>query len=316
MNVVRGLPGPIQRSYPVATIGNFDGQHRGHRALLDIVVATARRVGGTPLVVTFDPHPVKTLAPHVDLKFLTSPQEKLARFEQAGIQDVVFLDFTPVFAGLTPDEFASQILKDRLGLREVFVGEHFSFGKGRAGTITDLADLGTRLGFQVHAVPPVKLDGEIVSSTRIRRLIQAGDMQKATRFLGRLYAIDGEVIHGDRRGRMLGWPTANLAVPLDRVLPPDGVYAAITQCQGQGLESVAYIGTRPTFGPGDRVIEVYLLDRDMDLYAERIAVQFIERLRGDVTFKSPQELSAQIEEDVRQARTSLKRASHTAEITS
>jgi riboflavin kinase / FMN adenylyltransferase len=316
MNVVRRLTGPIQRSYPVATIGNFDGQHRGHRALLDTVVATARRVGGTPLVVTFDPHPVRTLAPHIDLKFLTSPEEKLARFEEAGIQDVVFLDFTPAFAGLTPAEFASRILKDWLGLREIFVGEHFSFGKGRAGKIKDLADLGTHLGFQVHAVPPVKLDGEIVSSTRIRHLVQAGDMPKAARFLGRPYAIKGEVIHGHQRGRTLGWPTANLAVPSERVLPPDGVYAAATQWQEQRLESVAYIGKRPTFGDGERMIEVYLLDRDTDLYGERITVQFVEHLRGDAAFESPEALSAQIEEDVRQARSALRRASQMAGITS
>jgi riboflavin kinase/FMN adenylyltransferase len=312
MNVVRKLTAPIERSYPVATIGNFDGQHRGHRALLDIVVATARRVHGTPLVVTFDPHPVRTLAPQVDLKFLTSSEEKLIRFEEAGIQDVVFLEFTPAFAALTPVEFASQILKNRLGLQEVFVGEHFSFGKGRAGKVKDLIDLGTQFGFQVHAVPPVKLDGEIVSSTRIRQLIQAGDMQKAARFLGRPYAITGEVIHGDQRGRTLGWPTANLAVPSDRVLPPDGVYAATTQRQDERMDSVAYIGTRPTFGAGERLIEVYLLDRQMTLYGEHVAVQFIERLRGDAAFKSPEELSAQIDQDVRQARTSLRRASQMA----
>ena len=284
--------------------------------MLDIVVATARRVQGTPLVVTFDPHPVRTLAPHVDLKFLTSPQEKLARFEEAGIQEVVFLEFTPAFAALTPQQFASQILGDRLRLREIFVGEHFTFGKGRAGTVKDLVELGAQVGFQVHAVPPVKLDGEVVSSTRIRQLIQAGDMEKAARFLGRPYAIAGDVIHGNRRGRTLGWPTANLAAPAQRVLPPDGVYAARTQWRDQHMASVAYIGTRPTFGTGDRMIEAYFLDSDPDVYGERIAVQFIERLRGDVAFKSPEELSAQIEEDVRQARTSLTRASHMAGISS
>lgn len=312
MNVFRGLTTPVDRSYPVATIGNFDGQHRGHRSLLDIVVTTARRVQGTPSVVTFDPHPVRTLAPHVDLKFLTSPEEKLARFEEAGIQDVVFLDFTPAFAGLTPAEFASEILKNRLGLREVFVGEHFSFGKGRAGKVTDLIELGAQLGFQVHAVPPVKLNGEIVSSTRIRQLIQAGDMQKASQFLGRPYAVDGEVLHGNQRGQSLGWPTANLAVPPHRVLPPDGVYAAMTLWQDQRMESVTYIGTRPTFGAGERMIEVYLLDRQVGLYGQHITVQFIERLRGDVTFKSAEELAARIEQDVQQARTCLRRASQMA----
>jgi riboflavin kinase / FMN adenylyltransferase len=314
MNVFRGLTTPVERPYPVATIGNFDGQHRGHRALLDIVVATARRLNGTAVVVTFDPHPVRTLAPHVDLKFLTSPEEKLARFEEAGIQDVVFLDFTPTFAALTPVEFASQILKNGLGLRELFVGEHFSFGKGRVGKITDLVHLGTQLGFQVHAVPPVKLDGEVVSSTRIRQLIQAGDMPKAAQFLGRPYAIGGEVIHGDHRGQSLGWPTANLAVPSERVLPPDGVYAATTLWQGKRMESVAYIGTRPTFGAGERIIEVYLLDRQLTLYGEHITVQFIERLRADMTFTSAEALAERIELDVQEARTCLRRVSRMAEM--
>jgi len=312
MNVFRGLTTPVERSYPVATIGNFDGQHRGHRSLLDTMVSTARRVHGTASVVTFDPHPVRTLAPHVDLKFLTSPEEKLARFEEAGVQDVIFLNFTPAFAGLTPVEFASEILKDRLGLREVFVGEHFSFGKGRAGKVGDLIGLGAQLGFQVHAVPPVKLDGEIVSSTRIRQFIQAGDMQKAAQFLGRPYAIDGEVLHGTQRGQSLGWPTANLAVPPQRVLPPDGVYAGMTLWQDQRMESVAYIGTRPTFGTGERMIEVYLLGRRVALYGQRITVQFIERLRADMIFKSAEDLAARIAQDVEQARTCLKRASQMA----
>lgn len=312
MNVFRGHTTPVERSYPVATIGNFDGQHRGHRSLLDTMVSTARRVHGTASVVTFDPHPVRTLAPHVDLKFLTSPEEKLARFEEAGVQDVIFLDFTPAFAELTPVEFASEILKHRLGLREVFVGEHFSFGKGRAGKVAHLIDLGAHLGFQVHAVPPVKLDGEIVSSTRIRQFIQAGDMQKAAQFLGRPYAIDGEVLHGTQRGQSLGWPTANLAIPPQRVLPPDGVYAGMTLWQNQRMESVAYIGTRPTFGAGERLIEVYFLDQQVTLYGQRITVQFIERLRGDVTFRSAEELAARIAQDVEQARTCLKRASQMA----
>lgn len=314
MIVSRGPMTSADRPYPVATIGNFDGQHRGHRSLLDTVVATAKRSNGTAMVVTFDPHPVRTLAPHVDLRFLTSPEEKLVRFEEAGIQEVVFLNFTPAFAALTPAAFASEILAHGLGLREVFVGEHFSFGKGRAGKVGDLIRLGHELGFQVHAVPPVMLEGEIVSSTRIRQLLQTGDMQKAARFLGRPYAVDGEVIRGHQRGQSLGWPTANLAVPTERVLPPDGVYAASVLRDAQRMEAAAYIGTRPTFGAGERLIEVYLLDQRLTLYGQRIAVQFIERLRGDMTFESAEQLSAQIEQDVQQARASLRRPPHFVEI--
>ena len=287
MKVSRGLTLSASRPYPVATIGNFDGQHKGHRALLDTVVNAAQHAHGTPVVLTFDPHPVKILAPHVDLRFLTSPAEKLARFEEAGVQEVIFLPFTSAFAGLTPAEFASDILRDGLGIREIFVGEHFSFGKGRAGKIGDLILLGSRFEFQVHPVQPVRLDGDVVSSTRIRQLIQAGEMKKAAHFLGRPYAIDGIVIRGQQRGQALGWPTANLALPAERVIPPDGVYAATTVWQDQRFDSVAYIGTRPTFGAGERMIEVYLLDRQVDLYGQPMTVRFIDRLRGDLVYLIP-----------------------------
>lgn len=309
MKVTRGLTPSASRPYPVATIGNFDGQHKGHRALLDMVVNAAQRAHGTPVVLTFDPHPVKILAPHVDLRFLTSPAEKLARFEEAGVQEVIFLPFTSAFASLTPAEFASGILRDGIGIREIFVGEHFSFGKGRAGKIDDLSRLGGQFGFQVHPVQPVRFEGDVVSSTRIRRLIQTGEIEKAARFLGRPYAIDGIVIRGHRRGQALGWPTANLALPAERVIPPDGVYAATTVWQEQRFDSVAYIGTRPTFGAGERMVEVYLLDKEVDLYGQPIMVQFIDRLRGDLVFNTAEALAVRIEQDVREARTCLRRLS-------
>jgi riboflavin kinase/FMN adenylyltransferase len=276
-----------------------------------MVVNGAQRAHGTPVVLTFDPHPVKILAPHVDLRFLTSPAEKLARFEEAGVQEVIFLPFTSAFAGLTPAEFASGILHDGIGIREIFVGEHFSFGKGRTGKIHDLIRLGGQFEFQVHPVQPVRLDGDVVSSTRIRQLIQVGEMEKAARFLGRPYAIDGIVIRGHQRGQALGWPTANLALPAERVIPSDGVYAAATIWQEQRLDSVVYIGTRPTFGAGERMIEVYLLDREVDLYGQPMTVQFIDRLRGDLVFDTAEALAVRIEQDVREARSSLRRLSQT-----
>ena len=158
---------------------------------------------------------------------------------------------------------------------------------------------------------PVTLDGEVVSSTRIRQLIQAGNMEKAAHFLGRPYAIEGMVVHGSRRGHSLGWPTANLPVPAERVIPPDGVYAAATLWQQRRTESVVYIGTRPTFGAGERLIEVYLLDQQVALYGEKITVQFIGRLRGDLVFRTADELAARIEQDVLDARTRLRRPSQT-----
>lgn len=305
--VTRGLGDVRSRPHPVVTIGNFDGHHRGHHSLLQTVVARAREVGGTAMVVTFDPHPVRVLAPHVQLRFLTSPEEKLERFKAAGVDEVVFLEFTPALAAMAPEEFVNVVLHRHLGIAELFVGEHFAFGKGRAGRIADLQRLGASLGFAVHPMRPVVLNGGVVSSTRIRTLIQAGQMEEAAVLLGRAYGMTGTVVSGLQQGQALGWPTANLKIPPERVTPPDGVYAARASYDGAQYDAVAYIGSRPTFGAGERLIEVNVLDRSDNLYGKAVAVEFIERLRGDHTFSSPQELAAQIARDVDRAKASLRR---------
>ena len=307
LKVTRGLLDKCPRAYPVATIGNFDGHHRGHKALLQTVVETARKARGTSLVLTFEPHPVKILAPHVDLRFLTSPEEKLAYFEAVGIDEVVFLDFTPAFAAMSPNQFAEEILYRSLTLSELFVGNHFAFGKGRAGRIDDLVHFGGQFGFRVHTVTPVMSEGDVVSSSRIRQLIQAGNVERAATLLGRVYGIQGTVAHGMQQGRAMGWPTANLRVPADRVVPSDGVYAARTVHGTKTYDAIAYIGTRPTFGASERLIEVNLLDQTSDLYDQEISVQFVSRVRGDHTFASADELSKQIVRDVEQTRISLRR---------
>jgi riboflavin kinase / FMN adenylyltransferase len=305
--VTRGLDDVRSRPHPVVTIGNFDGHHRGHHSLLQTVVARAREVGGTAMVVTFDPHPVRVLAPHVELRFLTSPEEKLARFKTAGVDEVVFLAFTPALAAMTPQEFAEVVLHRHLGVAELYVGEHFAFGKGRAGRIADLERFGAAWGFMVHPVRPVVLNGGVVSSTRIRNLIQDGQMEEAAALLGRAYGLTGTVVPGMQQGQALGWPTANLRIPPERVIPPDGVYAARASYDGVSYDAVLYIGNRPTFGSGERLIEVNLLDHRDNLYGKTMNVQFIERLRGDHTFPSAQELAAQIARDVDRAKASLRR---------
>jgi len=309
MKITHGLAEHKRVPHPVLTIGNFDGQHRGHQALLQTVVETAATEGGTPMVLTFDPHPVKVLAPGAEFRLLTTMDEKLARFQEAGVQEVLFLEFNAAFAALSPEAFVFQILRDGVGVRDLFVGEHFAFGQGRAGRIADLLRLSGQAGFRVHPVLPMRVDGEVVSSTRIRRLIQAGDMRAAARCLGRPYSLDGSVVRGQQRGKALGWPTANLRLPDDRVLPADGVYATTTVWNQRSLESVSYIGTRPTFGPGERLLEVYFLDEQVDLYGEVIRVQFVERLRGDLVFGTVEELSARIDVDVSLARQTLRAAS-------
>ncbi len=307
MKVTRSLTGYRPSAAPVATIGNFDGQHRGHQALLRLVVDTAAAVGGTAVVITFDPHPARILSPHVPLKFLTSPDEKLAAFEAAGIREVVFLPFTTEFAARTPDSFAQDILAGALGVTELFVGQHFVFGRHRAGRIADLVRFGEQWGFRVHAMAPVEVDGAVVSSTRIRGLLHEGKVAAAARCLGRHYAWQGRVVKGRQRGRDLGWPTANLRIPAERVVPCDGVYAAVTRWGNHVFDSIVYLGTRPTFeADGERVLEVHLLDERRALYGEEIRVEFVAFVRGGTTFSSPEALQKQIAADVECARDQLR----------
>lgn len=307
MKVTRGYVGEGVRPYPVATIGNFDGHHIGHRALLQAVSQTARKAGGTALALTFDPHPVKILAPHVDLRFLTGPEEKLGRFQDAGIDEVVVLEFSGNFAMLSPEAFADQVLSRGLGLKELFVGQHFVFGHKRAGKITDLVALGSRYGFAVHPMTPVTASGGVVSSTRIRQLIQTGDVAQAALLLGRQYAMSGVVAPGAQRGQALGWRTANLPVPSDRVAPADGVYATVAVWNQRRYDSVAYIGTRPTFGAGERLLEVHLLDDACDLYGQQMTVEFIDLVRQDMQFSGADALSLQIARDVESVRMTLRK---------
>ncbi|MGH7232236.1 MAG: bifunctional riboflavin kinase/FAD synthetase [Nitrospiraceae bacterium] len=306
MKITRGLADHKRTRYPILTIGNFDGQHRGHAALLDAVVQAASRTGGTPIALTFDPHPITVLSPGTALRFLMTMEEKLACFQESGIEEVVFVEFNKAFAALTPAEFVLDVLREGIGVRELFVGEQFAFGKGRSGTMEGLVQLGSQAGFRVHAVPAIRMDGEVVSSTRIRSLVQAGDVRRAAQCLGRPYALDGSVMTGSGRGEQLGWPTANLPLSPDRVIPADGVYATRTVWNKRMFESVSYIGTRPTFGPGERLLEVYLLDEQVSLYDEQIRVQFVERLREDRVFRTPAELAAGIDLDVARAREILK----------
>ncbi len=307
MRVRRGYLGQADRPYPVGTIGNFDGHHRGHQALLKLVVEAARRREGTAVVLTFNPHPVKILAPQADLRFLTGEEEKLGLFERAGIDEVVVLEFTPVFASLSPEAFAEQILATGLRLKEVFVGQHFVFGHKRAGKIGDLIDLGKRFDFLVHPTAPVMMAGGVVSSTRIRQLIVSGQVDQAAALLGRPYALTGVVGPGEGRGRTLGWPTANLRLPSNRVAPADGIYASITIVNHERHDSVVYIGTRPTFDGGERLVEVSLLDGSHDLYGHILAVEFLERIRGDAQFDGETALRRQIASDVESAKTILRR---------
>ena len=302
MKVSHGLPTDPLPPNPVLTIGNFDGQHIGHRQLLATVVQCAREQQGTPMVLTFDPHPVLVLSPGTTFQFLTSPSEKLAWFEAQGVEHLVVLNFTKEFAALSPREFVGSILRDGLGVKDLFVGEPFVFGKNRAGNTDTLRDLAGQAGFRVHLLKPVSSLETIVSSTRIRQFIRAGKMEQAMQCLGRPYSLKGTVIEGDGRGEGLGYRTANLRPHKDRVLPPDGVYATKMAWQDTVFPAVSYIGTRPTFGEGERLLEVHVLDAACDLYGQPVEVQFLQYIRGDERFDDAGQLAERIAQDVQQTR--------------
>ena len=308
MEIIRNYTHQDQKpAYPVVAIGNFDGVHRGHQAILRQTVDRAEAAGGTGVVLTFEPHPLKVLAPAMDLKFLMTFEERLDWIETIGIRQVRLVSFTHSFANLTPPEFARNILRDDLGAKEVFVGAQFAFGKERKGTITDLAALGNDLGFQVHPVEAVSVAGSPVSSSRIRECLLAGRVAAARELLGRSYRLEGRVIPGTRRGRTLGYPTANFRPSNELVIPCNGIYAVQAELKGRTLPGVSYIGTQPTLGPLERMVETHLFEPQPDLYNQRLRVSFVEWIRPEQTFKDKRELLRHIEEDIRKAKAILAR---------
>jgi len=286
-------------------IGVFDGVHIGHRALMRQTAARAKQQGGRAIAATFDPLPIQALAPGAPPSALSDVDERTRLLQEAGANDIVIFHFTKEFAALTADEFVRR-LTSAGEVRQILVGEDFQFGHDRGGDVRTLAAAGSRFGFEVVVATPVKLDGEVVSSTRIRNALLVGDVESAARLLGRPYSVRGTVVRGDQRGRALGFPTMNLAVPRERLLPRDGIYALWATLNGQRVPAAASLGVRPTFGGGDRVLEAYLLDWSGDAYGDRIEAAFVKRLRDELRFASAAELSTQIAHDVEETRKALR----------
>ncbi|TMF57183.1 MAG: bifunctional riboflavin kinase/FAD synthetase [Chloroflexi bacterium] len=286
-------------------IGVFDGVHIGHHALIRQTAAGAKQRGGRALAATFDPLPIQALAPGAPPSALSDVDERVRLLRDAGADDVVVFRFTKEFAALSADEFVGR-LAGAGEVRQIFVGADFQFGHDRDGNVRTLAASGSRSGFEVVVAAPVKLEGEVVSSTRIRNALLAGDVALAARLLGRPYSVRGTVVHGAKRGRALGFPTINLAIPPERLLPRDGIYAMSVRVHDEQVTAAASLGVRPTFGGGDRTLEAYLLDWEGDVYGDRIEAAFVKRLRDELRFASPEELSAQIARDVEATRAALR----------
>jgi len=301
---------PAELGPTVVTVGMFDGVHRGHRVLLDRVAAEAAARGLPAGAVTFDRHPLEALRPGSQPSLLTTLDRKVALLGEAGMDFVLVLAFTQELSMVTAEAFATGMLLDGLHARAVVVGENFRFGHKAAGDAALLAALGRPLGVEVVAVALRADGGEPLSSTRIRTELARGDVRAAARLLGRPYAVDGVVVEGDGRGgRLLGVPTANLAVAPGIAVPANGIYAGHLTEETEGVRRPAAtsVGVNPQFNTGFRV-EAHVLDFDGDLYGRRVAVSFEHRLRGEAAFPSVEELIAQMREDIRQARRLLSAA--------
>jgi riboflavin kinase/FMN adenylyltransferase len=307
MERVRLEPGGArERAHGSAVaVGNFDGVHRGHQALVVAAVSRARTAGEAAVVLTFDPHPAAVLRPHAAPAALTTLAQKEELVAALGVDRLVVVPFDARLAALAPEAFATEVLQQSVGARHVVVGESFRFGRGRAGDPRALEELGRTRGFGVEVVPPVMEEGRPISSSRVREALAGGRVDDAQRLLGHPYFVDGVVVRGDARGRTLGFPTANLS-PEPQILPARGVYAA--QCRladGNERPAVVNVGERPTFGGGRVTLEAHLIGFDGDLYDARLRVSFRHFLRAEQRFASAEALVAQIRADVDAARARL-----------
>ena len=293
-----GLRGPI-----FAAIGVFDGVHLGHQAVISTSAEHAMRAGGTPVVVTFDPHPVKVLRPEKAPHLLTATQHKIALIRDLGVEHLLVIHFDREFAATPPEQFVEQLVQHSKPLRQICVGHEWSFGKNRAGNLDLLTKLGAQHGFEVIGIKPVAVNGTVVSSTAIRRAVEQGDLAKAAEMLGREYTILGTVKKGAQLGRELGFPTANLSAHSEQ-FPPNGVYAAEARLNGATMRGVVNLGYRPTIESArpERLLELHLFDLHEEIYGQDVEVRFLRYLRPEQKFANRDELKAQIARDVAEAR--------------
>lgn len=289
----------------VMSIGQYDGVHLGHQALIGETVRQAKAAGLPSLVMTFDPHPREVLKPGSHPPILTPLRRKAELIAECGVDALCVVPFTQSFASLEPQEFVHEVLVSHLHPEKVIVGENFTFGRKAAGNVDTLAELGRSFGYEVESVGLVLQGSHTISSTYIRSCVDAGDMRKASAALGRPHRIEGLVVRGDMRGRGLGFPTANLRPPMYSAIPADGVYAGWFTVRDQPRAAAISVGTNPTYSGTERRVEAYLLDFEGDLYGEQVQIDFIDRIRTMERFDSSEALVKAIEDDVAATRSIL-----------
>lgn len=296
---LKGEPGPL-----VIAAGAFDGVHLGHRAVLQLALDEAKHLGGSTWVMTFDPHPLKVLRPSAAPALLTATPHKLSLLAGCGLTGTLVLPFNHEFAHQEPEAFIQRLRQNAPALKTLVVGENWTFGHKARGNVALLRELAAGLGFSVRVAGPVVWQDEVISSTRIRKAVAAGDLDAAGAMLGRPFSLMGTVIHGKQLGRQLGFPTANV-YPQNEVRPPAGIYAARVRVGTDLFPSAAYFGNKKTHPDGD-IVEAHLIDHTLELYGQEVEVSFIRKLREDRTFPTLDALKAQIALDVDHAREMLR----------
>ena len=299
MRIIKDLEEIKRDQNSVITLGTFDGLHIGHQQIVDTVVQKASQSAGRSFLITFDPHPRKVIPGRNDIKILSTLDEKLVVLEQLGMENLFVINFTTEFSKQSPEEFVEKYLVQGIGLREVVIGYDHHFGKSRDGNFELLQKLGNKFDFSVTLIPEYSVDGVTVSSTKIRNALLAGDVLKAGKMLGRKYSFKGTIVHGDGRGRQLGFPTANLAVDNeDKLIPAKGIYAAECVVENEKHFGLLSLGSRPTFHEDGKIIpEFYIFDFDKDIYDEVMQVNMIEKIRDEEKFNSVDELISRMNKD-------------------
>ncbi len=303
MEIIKGIEN-LKRDFinPVITLGNFDGVHLGHQKIFKRVIEEAERLNGEGIVITFEPHPLRVLDPDRSLPLLSPFRKKMMLIEATGIKTVLCIEFSLNFSKLTASEFIERILVNQIKVKKVIIGFNYHFGNQKGGDVETLVHEGRRFGFEVEVVEGVKINQTPVSSSKIRELLQEGEVEEASKFLGRDYPVIGRVIKGTGRGKDLGFPTANIERS-EELYPKIGVYAVEVIWKENHFDGVASIGRNPTFNPeGEISLEVYLLDFGEDLYGEEIQVNFKRRIRDEIRFNDAQELIEQIKKDIQWAK--------------
>lgn len=291
----------------IVTVGTFDGVHRGHWEVLEEIQRRARRTGGRSILVTFHPHPLRIVRPEFAPPLLTTPAEKREILADSGLEYVVFVPFTRTLQQYPARRFVEEILLGRIHMDELVIGYDHGFGKDREGTVDTLRDIGREVGFGVDVVEAFNVEGESVSSSRIRQLIAAGEVAAAAPLLGRCYSLEGVVVQGEHKGRELGFPTANIEVgDPDKMLPKEGIYAVYGRVGSGRVPGLLHLGPRPTFAGFAPTVELWLMDFDGDLYGQRVRVEFVQRIRDIHPFTTVDALVEAMKEDEREGRRILK----------